>query len=134
MQPNLLFVLQSLGALILLVAVFACARWLWQYAWLPQLPQGTRLARRYGAGSWALVTGASDGLGKAFAQQLAGYGFNLVLVARTQSKLDRLQAQLQGQGAKVRSVAVDLSDVSDSTSALIAAGVHDLTCPCWSTA
>jgi 17beta-estradiol 17-dehydrogenase / very-long-chain 3-oxoacyl-CoA reductase len=47
-------------------------------------------------------------------------------VARTQSKLDRLQAQLQGQGAKVRSVAVDLSDVSDSTSALIAASVHDL--------
>lgn len=126
MNPNTLFLLQWLGALILLIAVFALVRWLWQYAWLPLQPQTSRLARRYGAGSWALITGASDGLGKAFAQQLAGHGFNLVLVARTPSKLDRLQADLQAQGVQVRTVAVDLSNPSDSTFVPIAASVHDL--------
>lgn len=126
MNSNLLFLLQSLGALILLIAVFKLARWLWQYAWLPLQPHTRRLAQRYGAGSWALITGASDGLGKSFAQQLAGHGFNLVLVARTQSKLDRLQSELQAQGVQVRTVAVDLSNPSDSSYAPITASVQDL--------
>ena len=126
MNPNMLFLLQSLGALILLIAAFKLARWLWQYTWLPLQSQTARLALRYGAGSWALITGASDGLGKSFAQQLASHGFNLVLVARTQSKLDRLQAELQAQGVQVRTVAADLSSTSDSTYASIAASVRDL--------
>lgn len=126
MNPNVLFLLQWLGALILLIAVFTLVRWLWQYAWLPLRPQTTRLAQRYGAGSWALITGASDGLGKAFAQKLAGHGFNLVLVSRTQSKLDRLQAELQARGVQVRTVAADLSNPSDSTYAPITASVNDL--------
>mgnify|MGYP000418572904 CR=1 FL=1 len=52
--------------------------------------------RRYGrAGSWAVVTGASDGLGKEYAMQLAAKGFNLVLVSRTQSKLDTLAKEIE---------------------------------------
>jgi 17beta-estradiol 17-dehydrogenase / very-long-chain 3-oxoacyl-CoA reductase len=126
MNSNTHFLLQWLGALIPLLAAFTVARWLWQYVCLPLQAQRTRLAQRYGAGSWALITGASDGLGKAFAQQLAGHGFNLVLVARTQSKLDRLQTELQTQGVQVRTVAADLSGTADSTYAPIAASVHDL--------
>ena len=33
-------------------------------------------------GSWAVVTGASDGIGKEFALQLAKHGFNIYLIAR----------------------------------------------------
>lgn len=60
-------------------------------------------------GPWALVTGASDGIGKAFAAELAARGVNLMLVARRGELLD---AQAVGYsrafGVQCRVVAVDL--------------------------
>lgn len=43
---------------------------------------------RYGKNSWAVVTGATDGIGKGFAIELAKRGFNIVLISRTMSKLE----------------------------------------------
>ena len=43
---------------------------------------------------WALVTGASDGIGKQFCHQLAARGFNVVLHGRNPSKLDRVRDEL----------------------------------------
>lgn len=45
----------------------------------------------------ALITGASSGIGLAFAQELAARNHNLVLVARSEAKLQQLAAQLQNQ-------------------------------------
>ena len=54
----------------------------------------TRLdPRRFGP--WALVTGASSGIGEAFARQLAASGLNVVLVARRGSLLEQLGRDLQ---------------------------------------
>lgn len=50
---------------------------------------------RYGA--WALITGASSGLGEEFSKQLAELGMNLVLVARRKQRLDSLAEQLSSQ-------------------------------------
>lgn len=126
MLDALLFLLQGLGAVLLVIAAVNVLRWIWRYVWLPRQPQGQRLAKRYGRGSWVLITGASDGLGKAFAQELAQYGFNLLIVSRTQEKLNRLQTELEVLGVQVRSVCVDLSDSSEQTYSRILAAAQEV--------
>jgi short-subunit dehydrogenase len=62
-------------------------------------------------GPWAIVTGASSGIGKEFARQLAASGLNLVLVARRLSLLEDLGHQLANQfGIQYRAVDVDLTE------------------------
>ena len=57
-------------------------------------------------GSWAVVTGASDGIGRALAVELARRGFNVVAVARTKSKLDDVVAEICSVNPKIRGEAV----------------------------
>jgi len=60
-------------------------------------------------GPWAMVAGASAGLGAAFARALAARGLNLVLLARRGEALERLAAELRaGHGVEVRCAALDL--------------------------
>lgn len=62
-------------------------------------------------GPWALVTGASSGIGKEFARQLAASGVNLVLIARRLPALAELGSELARRyGIEYRTVGVDLSD------------------------
>ncbi len=61
-------------------------------------------------GPWALVTGASSGIGRAFAGQLAANGLNLVLASRRDDLLDRLGKELADRHEiEFRSVPVDLA-------------------------
>ncbi|KAL2788893.1 very-long-chain 3-oxoacyl-CoA reductase [Aspergillus keveii] len=53
-------------------------------------------------GSWAVVTGASDGLGKEFALQIARAGYNIVLVSRTASKLTTLTDEITSKYPSVQ--------------------------------
>jgi hypothetical protein len=59
-------------------------------------------------GPWAVVAGASEGLGAAFAAALAARGVNLVLVARRESALDEVKRALQPCGVEVRCLPLDL--------------------------
>ncbi len=64
-------------------------------------------------GKFTLITGASKGLGKAYAEELAVRGSNLVLVARTKDALETLAASLRrDHGVRVEVIQADLADMS----------------------
>ncbi|TGZ72633.1 hypothetical protein CRM22_001968 [Opisthorchis felineus] len=49
------------------------------------------------AGKWAIVTGATDGIGKAYARELAKDGLNIMLISRSQEKLDKVSKEIKDQ-------------------------------------
>ncbi|XP_058094147.1 very-long-chain 3-oxoacyl-CoA reductase 1-like [Magnolia sinica] len=67
-------------------------------------------------GSWALITGPTDGIGKAFALQLAQKGLNLILVGRNPNKLKTVSdaVRTEFKTTQIKKVVVDFAgDVSD---------------------
>lgn len=46
---------------------------------------------------WALVTGASDGIGEAITHQLAKSGLNVILISRSQDKLEKVSQDIKTQ-------------------------------------
>ena len=70
-------------------------------------------------GPWALVTGASDSMGRAFAFELAKLGFAVVLVARSEDKLEDLSREIKVRfGVLTEVIAADLGN-SQQIEALI---------------
>lgn len=63
-------------------------------------------------GEWAVVTGATDGIGKAYAFKLAKKGLNVVIISRTKSKLDAVKNEIEEKyaGVSVKVVVCDYSD------------------------
>jgi short-subunit dehydrogenase len=71
-----------------------------------------------------LVTGASDGIGRAVARKAAGAGAHVILVARNDAKLRELAAEIERSGGRARVYAADLS-MGESTRGLLTALAAD---------
>ena len=62
------------------------------------------------SGKWAMITGASSGIGKAYAERFAKEGANLILIARGQQALEDLAQSIRTQaGVEVLVLPKDLS-------------------------
>ena len=69
---------------------------------------------KYGSNehAFAVVTGASDGIGRAFAIQLAKRGFDLYLISRTREKLDRVADEIRQLGRQAKTFTIDFTQSS----------------------
>lgn len=80
----------AIGTYYLGLNAYAAMRGFVKYLVLPR----RNLKVRYGGG-WALVTGASDGIGKAYCHELAKSGFNIILMARNADKIKEVAKELR---------------------------------------
>jgi NAD(P)-dependent dehydrogenase (short-subunit alcohol dehydrogenase family) len=64
-------------------------------------------------GRLAVITGASDGIGRAFALAYARSGAELVLVSRTREKLEAVKASVEEAGGRAHVVGADVSKIDD---------------------
>ncbi|XP_057481587.1 very-long-chain 3-oxoacyl-CoA reductase 1-like [Actinidia eriantha] len=103
-QPLWLLLLLGFGSLSLLKCSFAFLKWVYVHFLRP-----AKNLKKYG--SWALVTGPTDGIGKGFSFQLARKGLNLVLVGRNPEKLKDVSDSIRAKFGKtqIKTVVVDFS-------------------------
>ncbi|CAG9759401.1 unnamed protein product [Ceutorhynchus assimilis] len=65
-------------------------------------------------GKWAVVTGATDGIGKAYAEALAKKKFNVVLISRTQARLDDVAGGISEKyKVETKTIAADFTNRTD---------------------
>ena len=57
----------------------------------------------------ALITGASSGIGRDMARTLSKKGYDLVLVARDEEKLNKVKEELEKNNVKIETIIMDLS-------------------------
>uniref|UniRef100_A0A8C6W7W4 17beta-estradiol 17-dehydrogenase n=1 Tax=Nannospalax galili TaxID=1026970 RepID=A0A8C6W7W4_NANGA len=110
---ELLFV--SVGLLVCLVCLAKCvrfSRYLLLRSW-KVLPRSFLKSM----GQWAVITGAGDGIGKAYSFELAKHGLNVVLISRTLEKLQAVAEEIEWTtGSHVKIIQADFTkdDIYDS--------------------
>jgi FlaA1/EpsC-like NDP-sugar epimerase len=89
-DSNWVYLLAGFGLLKAASMLFGTLSFLYRH----RLFQSPNLVNSYGKG-WAVVTGASDGIGLELSRQLAQMGFNICLIARDPSKLQRCAKDIE---------------------------------------
>jgi 17beta-estradiol 17-dehydrogenase / very-long-chain 3-oxoacyl-CoA reductase len=108
-------ILTLTGAITLFTLLFKTARFIHIYTRPSSLPRYLHSSPS-GSPPWALVTGASDGIGKGYAHELASYGFNIILHGRNPCKLSSVKASIlqNHPETKIRLMVLDATTCSAS--------------------
>ncbi|XP_022957233.1 very-long-chain 3-oxoacyl-CoA reductase-like protein At1g24470 [Cucurbita moschata] len=109
-QPIWLLLLSLLGFFTILRHSTTVVQWVFRVFLRP-----SKDLRYYG--SWGVVTGATDGIGKSFAYQLARAGLNLVLVSRSSTKLKAVSKDIRSQFPNTKVKIIELDFTEDDISA-----------------
>ena len=113
----------SVFTFVVYIGAYQVFWWVWRFILIfkKQYLGVKATTERYGVDSWAVVTGASDGIGLAAARHLAKQGFNIVLIARDLTKLNKAAKDLQllsqkvGKEIQTRVIVIDFTKVKDDT-------------------
>ncbi|KAJ7610429.1 short chain dehydrogenase/reductase [Roridomyces roridus] len=106
-------ILPWIGLISSLSLLYKLANFAWVY-WLKPSQLHRYLHTTNGKPAWAMVTGASDGIGKQFARELAKDGFNVVIHGRNKTKVARVQEELSAEfpTRSFRALLADCSSIS----------------------
>lgn len=80
-------------------------------------------------GKWAVVTGCTDGIGKAYAQGFAKKGLSVVLISRTEAKLQALKDEIDAKGhpgVETMYIVCDYSNFDQKTQDAVEAAIKNL--------
>lgn len=80
--------------LVCLLVLIKVLLWVYQTVKKIFLLKPINFAETYGRNTWAVVTGGSEGIGFGIAKRLASEGFNIVLIARNQQKLEKAKEEI----------------------------------------
>ena len=117
----------AIGVFTFFWNVYLLCSCFWTYIRPSSLPR--YLKTQNGSEPWALITGASDGVGKAFAAELACQGFNIVLHGRNPDKLGGVRRELEStySNRKFRVAVADAKDLSEENLKKVVHQVEDIT-------
>ncbi|CAI9093303.1 OLC1v1028773C1 [Oldenlandia corymbosa var. corymbosa] len=109
-QPFWILFLFSIGLISIFKNSILIAKWI--FTTLLRPPKN--LKKDYG--SWALITGSTDGIGKAMAYELAKKGLNLILISRNSQRLEQVSNQIQSlfPNIHIKILALDFSLMDDN--------------------
>ena len=102
-------VLAGTGAVLLIPCLYRLS----SFIWLHFLRPSSIKSYVHGAAPYALVTGATDGIGKGVAKELYRRGFNLILHGRNAEKMERVREEIQSLGVPRKNVKVWIADADD---------------------
>jgi 17beta-estradiol 17-dehydrogenase / very-long-chain 3-oxoacyl-CoA reductase len=83
-------------------------------------------ARYKKAGSWAVVTGGSDGIGRALALELATRGFNVCIISYAKEQLTKVEQEIRAKNVQARAIFFDFSVDTDEAYDKLTAQMEDL--------